>query len=517
MKTRTQFIVIAPFVLFLLLVSCRNAPRVVPGSLPRSIPEAEGIASADIIAFLDSAAVSINEFHSILILRHGKVVAEGWWSPYKPELRHTLYSTSKSFTSTAIGFAVNEKLITTEDKVISFFPDYLPDSVSPFLAGLTIQHLLMMSAGQDPDPTSLLWTASDSIWARLFLNTPIVNKPGSTFLYNSLATYMLSAIVQKVTGEKVIDYLTPRLFEPLGINGIDWETDPMGINTGGWGLRLKTEDMAKFGQLYLQKGMWNGKQIIPSSWVEEATSFKIDQAPDAPQADKESSDWMQGYGYQFWRCRNNAYRADGAYGQYIIVLPEKDAVVAITSETPNMQDVLNMVWKYLLPAMKDGVLPANDSVADLLKERLSKLAILPDSSLSTPAIAERVNGKKYILEENFLGMQTITFGFADNTCKVVMNNDSLVYNVKFGSEKWIEDETEVPGPSLTGPLGGATYKTASACAWKGENTLTLTLRYIESPHHFKIDCTFDNDALTMVFWPSMAFGQQSYLIKGKAE
>lgn len=254
-----------------------------------------------------------------------------------------------------------------------------------------------------------------------------------------------------------------------------------------------------------------------TSWVEEATSFKIDQAPDAPQADKESSDWMQGYGYQFWRSRNNAYRADGAYGQYIIVLPEKDAVVAITSETPNMQDVLNMVWKHLLPAMKDGVLPANDSVADLLKERLSKLAILPDSSISTPALAERVNGKKYILEENFLGMQTITFGFADNTCEVVMNNDSLVYNVKFGSEKWIEDEIEVPGPSLTGPLGGATYKTASACAWKGENTLTLTLRYIESPHHFKIDCTFDIDALTMTFWPSMAFGQQSYLIKGKAE
>ena len=185
-----------------------------------------------------------------------------------------------------------------------------------------------------------------------FLSIPIINEPGSKFLYNSLATYMLSAIVQKVTGEKVVDYLTPRLFEPLGIQGMDWEVDPMGINTGGWGLRVKTEDLAKFGQLYLQKGMWNGKQIIPADWIEEATTAKIMQDPDAPQSRKDSSDWLQGYCYQFWRCRNNAYRGDGAYGQFIIVMPEKDAVVAITAETSDMQDEINLVWKFLLPAFE---------------------------------------------------------------------------------------------------------------------------------------------------------------------
>jgi len=146
---------------------------------------------------------------------------------------------------------------------------------------------------------------------------------------SSLSLPMASAIVTKVTGQKVIDYLQPRLFEPLGITGEDWETSPQGANTGGWGLRLKTEDMAKFGQLYLQGGKWNGKQILPEAWVKEATTMKIMQDPDAPQGKKDSSDWLQGYCYQMWRCRHNGVRADGAFGQYIIMLPDEDAVIAI--------------------------------------------------------------------------------------------------------------------------------------------------------------------------------------------
>ena len=208
-----------------------------------------------------------------------------------------------------------------------------------------------MSAGQEPDPTFKI-VSSDSNWVKAFLTTQVVHDPGTKFLYNTLATYMLSAIVQKATGEKVIDFLKPRLFQTLAIEGMDWEVDPRGINTGGWGLRLKTEDMAKFGQLFLQKGKWNGKQILPAEWVEEATTKKIDQNPDASQAARDSSEWLQGYCYQMWRCRHNAFRADGAYGQYIIVMPDQNAVIAITAETTDMQDEINLVWKYLLPAIK---------------------------------------------------------------------------------------------------------------------------------------------------------------------
>ena len=227
-----------------------------------------------------------------MLLRHGKVIAEGWWDPYKPELKHTLYSTSKSFTSTAIGFAVSENLITVEDKVVSFFPEFLPDTVSTNLADMAIRDLLTMSAGQDPDPTFSLLLPTEN-WMKSFLSAPVVNDPGTKFLYNSSATYMLSAIITKVTGQTVLDYLTPRLFEPLEIEGMDWEADPMGINTGGWGLRLKTEDMAKFGQLFLQKGIWNGVEVVPEKWIEEATTKKIDQAPELTEEEKSGSDWLQ--------------------------------------------------------------------------------------------------------------------------------------------------------------------------------------------------------------------------------
>jgi CubicO group peptidase (beta-lactamase class C family) len=275
-------------------------------AFPTSIPETEGVSSAGIDSFLTAEARSVHEFHSFMFLRHGKVIAQGWWDPYKPTLKHALYSTSKSFTSTAVGFAVSEKLLSVNDKVISFFPKSLPDSISPYLAQLTVKDLLTMSAGQTPDPTTSIPFKPGS-WVKAFLALPIANKPGTKFLYNTMATYMLSAIVQKVTGQKEIDYLRPRLFDPLGIKGMDWEESAEGINTGGWGLRLKTDDIAKLGQLYLQKGMWNGKQLLPKAWVEEATTFKIDQAPGVAQSKKDSSDWMQGYCYQFWRCRHNAF------------------------------------------------------------------------------------------------------------------------------------------------------------------------------------------------------------------
>jgi CubicO group peptidase (beta-lactamase class C family) len=238
------------------------ADKQVSKSLPRSVPEAEGVSSRDIITFLDSVEVRKHEFHSFMFLRHGKVIAEGWWNPYRPDLKHTLYSASKSFTCTAIGLAVKGKKLSIDDKVISFFPESLPDTVDPFLAELKIKDLLSMSSGQRQESSA---TTND--WIKAFLETPVVNEPGTKYRYSSMASFMLSAIVQKVTGEKVVDYLTPRLFNPLGIEGYDWETNPQGINTGGWGLRLKTEDLAKFGQLYLQKGRWNGKQILPEKWV----------------------------------------------------------------------------------------------------------------------------------------------------------------------------------------------------------------------------------------------------------
>lgn len=331
------------------LISYNDATK----ALPRSTPAAEGVNPEGISNYLKAVKESGQDLHSLMILRHGKVVAENWLGDNAANKNHILNSVSKTFTATAIGFAVTENRLKVTDKVISFFPNDLPATISPYLAELQIRDLLTMSVGHDVDPTSKIRT-QDGSWERLFLALPIEHKPGTKFVYNSLATYMLSAIVQKVTGEKVIDYLYPRLFRPLGIVGAEWNVSPTGINTGGWGLYIKTEDMAKMGQFLLQKGKWNGKQILPEAWFDEATSAKITQAPvwSAKGTKAKDSDWMQGYCYQLWRCRHNAYRADGANGQFIIVLPEKDAVIVTTANISDMQGEINLIWKYLLPAMK---------------------------------------------------------------------------------------------------------------------------------------------------------------------
>lgn len=487
------------FLLFVILIlqgSCQNSSRSA-SSLPRSTPEAEGVSSSGLITFLDSAAADRHEFHSIMIMRHGKVIAEGWWAPYGPGLRHTLYSTSKSFTSTAVGFAVSEKLLSVEDRVVSFFPDKLPDTVSPFLAQMTVKDLLTMSAGQAPDPTGRITSASQD-WVSDFLATPVIKEPGTEFLYNSMATFMLSAIVQKVTGEKIADYLRPRLFEPLGIEGYDWEESPDGINAGGWGLRVKTEDMAKFGQLYLQKGMWKGKQVIPSEWVEEATSFKIDQAPDAKPEEKAMSDWKQGYCYQFWRSRNNAFRADGAYGQYIIIMPEKDAVVAITCESPDMQDEINLVWDHILPALKDEQLPEDKKSLSMLKERLTSLALPVPAEKADSPLAAGLSGKKFVVggPENNQGYFSPLF--KNDTCIAGLEMAGQKGTITSGRGKWFESETGLAGPSLISRPGAQeSNMIASAYEWTSDSTLEMVVRFIESPHHIKVRCGFKGDSLTM--------------------
>ena len=279
-----------------------------------------------------------------------------------------------------------------DDRVVSFFPHEAPQQVSEHLAALRVKDLLTMSVGNAKEPT---WPMVETDnWVKTFLGWPIENPPGTAFMYNSAATYMLSAIVQQVTGQKVLDYLQPRLFEPLNIQGATWETCPRGINVGGWGLSVPTEALAKFGELYRQHGSWQGRQILPARWVEEATTFKIQQpVPAKPNRPNDQNDWLQGYCYQFWRSRHNAYRGDGAFGQYMIVMPEQDAVVAITAETSDMQGELDLVWQHLLPAMKPTPLPRDRHSEAQLQHTLASLTLTPPKGQTTSPQAARISGK----------------------------------------------------------------------------------------------------------------------------
>jgi CubicO group peptidase (beta-lactamase class C family) len=486
-------------------------------SLPRSTPEAEGVSSAGIMKFVNAVEKSKNELHSFMILRHGKVIAEGWWDPYKPSLRHTLYSASKTFTSTAVGFAVSENKLRLSDKVTSFFPNELPDTISANLAALTVKDLLIMSDGMDPDPSPLAGKSKN--WVKAFLATPIVYKPGTVFLYNSLGTFILSAIIQKVTGQKLIDFLKPRLFDPLGISGMDWEENLMSVNTGGWGLRVKTEDMAKLGQLYLQKGIWSGNQIIPASWIKEATTANIIQHPAMPQSEKDTNDWEQGYGYQIWRSRHHSYRADGAFGQYILVFPELDAVIAIQEETPSMQNELNLVWDYLLPAFKKDKLPEDPKSQTALKAKLSTLLLVPASGSFASLTINKNLLKYFIFEPNENHIESISIQIKDSICHFILNAGTDTYNLYYGAGSWKTGQTNKPGPSLvSGAIENwallSPYKVAGNFYWKDGQTLVMQMRYIESPHTETFTCDFDGKKITMEIERSFDYGSKKSIMTG---
>ena len=339
------------FILFaavaLVLAGCNKTDK---NALPRGKATEEQTAAFE--AWLQAEADAGQTIHSAMLLQHGKVIAERWMEPNAPDSAHMMWSVSKTFTSMAVGLAISEGFIKLDDHLVDFFPDKLPYEVSDNLRAITVRDLLTMSCGHEREHTDEIRYDEGEDWVAEFLRFPVERQPGTYFCYNTIGTYMLSAIVQKVTGEKIVDYLQSRLWAPLGIEKPFWNECPMGINYGGWGLCLKTEDMDKAGQMLLQNGQYNGKQVLPAEWVAEMSKAQIDNRPEDFDPDNDTNpDWHQGYCYQMWRCRHNAFRADGAYGQFIIVMPDKDAVMAITADVQNMTTELNLVWDYILPIL----------------------------------------------------------------------------------------------------------------------------------------------------------------------
>jgi hypothetical protein len=342
----------------------------------------------------------------------------------------------------------------------------------------------------------------DGNLARVFLAEPVIHAPGTHFLYNTGASYMLSAIVQKVTRENIHDFLKPRLFEPLNIQNSDWEMDPNGICVGGYGLRIRTEDIARFGQLYLQNGEWNGTQLLPSSWVEEATKKQTE-------SQEGNGDWSQGYGYQFWRCRPEPgfYRGDGAFGQYCIVIPQKNTVIAVTSESRDMQASMDLIWEHILPALGETPsLPPNDDASNELKEKLKTLSLpVLSGNISSP-IATEVTRKRYTLAQNSDGAKSIFFELDQNKSSIGIEYPEAIKSIQCGLGRWITNDHEFPlqGSLFVLPKQNVLKSKIAACAvWKSENTLLIKIKFIEGMHSDLWTCIFENDKISISFLNSI--------------
>jgi CubicO group peptidase (beta-lactamase class C family) len=463
--------------------------------LPRSTPEAQGISSAAILQFIEAAEEKLDALHSIMIVRHGHVVTEGWWAPYAANEPHMLYSLSKSFTSTAVGLAVAQGKLTVDDPVLKFFPDEAPAEPSANLKAMRVRDLLSMSTGHHEDVIrDFPYRDPDSV-VRKFLSLPVAHKPGTLFVYNTPATYMLSAIVQKLTGQTVLDYLRPRLFEPLGISNPQWEASPQGISMGGFGLSVRTEDIARFGQLYLRKGEWQKQQLVPAAWVEEAT------ARHASNGSSPTSDWEQGYGYQFWRSRHG-YRGDGAHGQFCLVLPQYDAVVVFTSGTRDLPSVPNLTWERLLPALKPAALPADPAAHKKLTAKLATLTLRPQTMKGTSAASTTVakaaatSGTRYVFASNPQSIESIALDSAEPNGRV-----TLTMRVAGADQKI--DASPDAWTKQTITLRGVPDPIATSGAWSADDTYKLSIVRYQTPFTTNYTLRFAADQLTLDIEPNV--------------
>jgi CubicO group peptidase (beta-lactamase class C family) len=452
--------------------------------LPRTTPESQGLRSSAISAFLDAidAAPAI-ELHSLMILRHGQVLAEGWWQPYSRDEVHLLYSLSKSFTSAAAGLAAAEGLLSLDDKIVDLFSEHADVVTDDRVRRLTLRHLLRMATGHREDALPRAYQIDPKDLVRGFLAVPPDEEPGSIFCYNNAATFVVGAAVQKVSGQSLVEFLTPRLFRPLGIDRVYWQADPLGRNLGFSGLHLTTESIARFGQCIIQGGRFEDQQVLDPEWLDAATQLQTDNSSEG------NPDWRQGYGYQFWMARYG-FRGDGAYGQFCLVLPELDVIIAMTSATNDLQGILDRVWEHLLPGFSQLPVPADPAAHDALAQRLAELSLtpvgaadwrpapIPKPELLSPGVANpvRVAGVEEVGDDELV----ITLDHDQpriGSPRISPADPADRSSFRCGIGHWITDSIDLGGGRLVYAGSGT----------RGEgNTLDVELSFIQTPHRLRL-------------------------------
>lgn len=495
MKSSNHFLSCIKSILPAMAITCAPLSATAQiNDLPRVAPESVGISSKVIANYFDSVmSLKDTEIHSVLLMRHGKVIGEIHPAPFKAEYGHTLFSTSKTFTSAAIGIAIKDNLLRIDDRLATFFPDLLPEKVSPRLAAITIRDLLTMNSGfKQTDYVR----NNETEWVKKYLAVDVVAEPGTRFTYDSMDTYLLAAIIQKVTGQTMFDYLKQRMFEPLHITEANWERSPEGINCGGWGLYLQSESLAKFGQLLLNKGSWQGKEIIPASWVEEMMKPHV------------SDTGGDSYCYQMWECSNpKTARADGAYGQYIIVMPNEDMVAVITQvirggEAGGREQ--QMLFRDVLGAIKSETLPKSAADFRLLQKK-SASYVLPYAEGRSGATSKAVHNRTFTFDKNAYGWKSVRIVKVGKNLKLFIDTEDCGTNeIECGYREWTLSEVATKFPpnargNTKGVFSGFTspFKASASYGWTRDGKLNVKVLYVDWMSGAKLQFDFVQNQMTL--------------------
>ena len=436
--------------------------------LPRSTPSAQGIEPGRVTGLLDRLAQARVECHSLMVVRHGHVVAEGWWRPYSPDRPHLLYSLTKSFTSIAVGLAVSDGLLGLDDRIVDVLPDQVPADPAAQADKLTVRHLLTMTTGHRTDPLEAAWTLEPTDLVKGFLRVPAQDPPGTLHTYNNATTFTLARMVEKVTGRGLPELLDERLFGPMGVRHTEWDRVASGATFGFHGLHLTTEAVAAFGELLLRKGRWRDRQLVPREWVEVATRSHIEtlQVEDGSRP----AGRLQGYGFQFWMSEHG-YRGDGALGQYCLVLPEQDLVVAMTAATTAMQSPMDAVWDCLLPGLIAGT--DRDAAGDrAVAERLDGLSLplpdgKPDPERHVQAVVDASAPDSPLPEGTSVAVDPVDGGW-----QLRLDTGETAIDVEVGHREWRE----------CAPLGRPVVATG---AWQ-DDVYVAELYVIAGPHRVRL-------------------------------
>jgi CubicO group peptidase (beta-lactamase class C family) len=448
--------------------------------LSRTAPEDQGIDSATILTFLDDIAAYGFEVQSFMLWRHGTVVAEGWWSPYRADRIHMMHSLTKSVTGCAVGMAIAEGRFKLDDKVVSFFPEHLPSEVSDNLAAMTVKDLLTMQTGHAAMTSGSVWRPIKTSWIAEFFKIPVVTPPGTNFVYTSAASYMLSAIVTRTTKQAVADYLKPRLFDPLGISGYQWPAGPEGISPGANGLTWKTVDALKLGILHAQDGMWNGRAILSKSWTDAV------QYPHVP--DK--------YGYQWWLGPDGAYLADGLFSQLSIVFPRQNAVLAITAGIPEGSHFNKFVFQHFPSGFETAALKSGKDRA-ALEARTAALRLLPPPRRTTSPVTGHVSGQLFRFKDNADQIKSARFDFAGDNCTFTLEDHRGAHTIQIGLGRAIESDTTMTGNRLHHEYELEQMRVVASGEWIDERSFVMTWSFVETAFRDTVVCVFEGPALRL--------------------